>query len=84
MLIQPGNEIEIKRKDNKDIVIGPGLKKSTQNSLIAIKCGQLKKRENCFYWIDSKQKRVNSNNNKLLRLNCFETEIFIKNIFLYE
>jgi hypothetical protein len=58
-VVLPGDEIEIKLKNNnKEIVIGPGLKKESQNTLTAIKCGILKQRDNHFFWIDSKSKRV--------------------------
>lgn len=57
LVILPGDEIEIKRKDNKEIVIGPGLRKDNQNTIVAMKCGQMKRKEN-FYWLDSHQKRV--------------------------
>lgn len=55
--ILPGDEIEIKRKDGKEIVIGPGLRKDNQNSIVSMKCGVLKKKEN-FFWLESHQKRV--------------------------
>lgn len=55
--ILPGEEIEIKRKDGKEIVIGPGLRKDNQNSIVAMKCGVLKKKEN-FFWLESHQRRV--------------------------
>ena len=57
VLALPGDEIEIKSQENKQFVIGPGLRKDNQNSIVAMKCGFLKRKEN-FYWIDSFQKRV--------------------------
>ncbi len=59
-LALPGDEIEIKKKENREIVIGPGLRKDIENTIVATKCGILKKKENNFYWIDSHQKRVYS------------------------
>jgi hypothetical protein len=59
-LALPGDEIEIKRKDVKEIVIGPGLRKDKEDVILAAKCGNLKRKEN-FYWVDSHQKRVSKN-----------------------
>ena len=58
ILALPGDEIEISKPDasSKELVIGPGLRKDSQNSIVAMKCGLLKKKEN-FYWIESYQKR---------------------------
>ena len=63
VLALPGDEIEIIKAENnsKELVIGPGLRKDNQNSIVAMKCGVLKKKEN-FYWIESYQKRVNNKN----------------------
>ena len=58
-LALPGDEIEIKKRENREIVIGPGLRKDNQDSIVAVKSGILKKKENTFYWIESHQKRVN-------------------------
>jgi hypothetical protein len=60
-LVLPGNEIQIKRKSEaanaRDIVIGPGLRKDVEDTIVAVKCGILKKKEN-FFWLESHQKRV--------------------------
>ncbi len=58
VLALPGDEIEIKSQENKQFVIGPGLRKD-QSSIVSMKCGFLKRKEN-FYWIDSYQKRVSN------------------------
>ncbi|CAF0710928.1 unnamed protein product [Brachionus calyciflorus] len=52
----PGDEIEIRRKEGKELVIGPGLRKDNQNTIVSMKCGLLKKKEN-FFWLESHQKR---------------------------
>ncbi len=57
-LALPGDEIEIKKRENREIVIGPGLRKNNEDSIVAVKSGVLKKKENTFYWIESHQKRV--------------------------
>jgi hypothetical protein len=59
VLALPGDEIEITKQENsnKELVIGPGLRKDNQNSIVAMKCGILKKKDN-FYWVESYQKRV--------------------------
>lgn len=64
LLALPGDEIEIVEKSattepvpSSSIVIGPGLRKDNQNTIVAMKCGLVKKKDN-FYWIDSYQKRV--------------------------
>jgi hypothetical protein len=58
VLALPGDEVEIVKNENgKELVIGPGLRKDNQNSICAMKCGILKRKEN-FYWIESYQKRV--------------------------
>ena len=57
-LALPGDEIEIIKRENREIVIGPGLRKDNQDSIVAVKSGILKKKENTFYWIESHQKRV--------------------------
>ena len=49
-------DLWIKSQENKQFVIGPGLRKD-QSSIVSMKCGFLKRKEN-FYWIDSYQKRV--------------------------
>ena len=60
VLALPGDEIEVENLENdkKELVIGPGLRKDNQRSIVAMKCGILKKKDN-FYWIESYQKRVN-------------------------
>ena len=59
VLAMPGDAIDIKRKESRQIVIGPGLRKDNQDSIVASKCGVLRKKENnSFYWIESHQKRV--------------------------
>jgi hypothetical protein len=60
ILVLPGDEIEIKKKGDVEVIIGPGLKKDTQNTIIAIKPGVLRQKENNFFWIDSYQKRVSN------------------------
>lgn len=56
----PGDEVEIKSQDlDRQFVIGPGLRKDNQNSIVTMKCGFLKSKDT-FYWIDSYQKRVNN------------------------
>lgn len=56
-LVLPGDEIEIKIRENREIVIGPGLRKDNKDSIVAVKSGTLKKKENTFYWVESYQKR---------------------------
>lgn len=58
ILVVPGDEIEIKKKGDVEVIIGPGLRKNTQNSIVATKAGLLRQKENNFFWIDSYQKRV--------------------------
>lgn len=58
ILITPGDLIEIKNKENHEIIIGPGLRKDTHDSIVVMKCGVLKQKENNFFWVDSHQKRV--------------------------
>jgi hypothetical protein len=58
ILIQPGDIIEIKNKENHEIVIGPGLRKDRKDIIVAMKCGALRQKDNNFFWIDSHQKRV--------------------------
>lgn len=59
-LIMPGDILEIKNKENYEIVIGPGLRKDRQDSIVVMKCGALRQKENNFFWVDSHQKRVNN------------------------
>lgn len=59
ILVTPGDIIEIKNKENNEIIIGPGLRKDKQEAIIVMKPGVLKSKENNFFWIDSHQKRVN-------------------------
>ncbi len=73
VLALPGDEIEIKSQDNKQFVIGPGLRKE-QSSIVSMKCGFLKRKEN-FYWIDSYQKRVCL---VILSLKNFKNQFIIK------
>ena len=58
IMVYPGDEVEVKKRDQKEIVIGPGLRKDAENCMLATKCGVLKQRENNFFWIDSHMKRV--------------------------
>lgn len=58
VVVLPGDEIEIKKKSDLEVIIGPGLRKDKENSIVATKSGLLKQRENNFFWIDSHQKRV--------------------------
>ncbi len=58
ILVMPGDEIEIKKKGDVEVIIGPGLRKDTHNSIVAMKCGFIRQKENNFFWVDSIQKRV--------------------------
>ena len=58
IIVYPGDEIEIKKRDNKEILIGPGLRKDSESCIVSTKYGLLKQRENNFFWIDSHMKRV--------------------------
>jgi hypothetical protein len=60
ILVLPGDEIEIKKKGDVEVIIGPGLRKNTENSIVAMRAGLLRQKENNFFWIDSYQKRVGS------------------------
>ena len=60
ILITPGDLIEIKNKENHEIIIGPGLRKDKEDSIIVMRPGVLKHKENNFFWVDSHQKRVNN------------------------
>ncbi len=61
ILVLPGDLLEIKNKENHEIIIGPGLRKDRHDSIVVIKSGALRQKENNFFWIDSHQKRVISN-----------------------
>jgi exosome complex RNA-binding protein Rrp4 len=58
-VVMPGDVIltakEIK-KENKRLILGPGLK-SEQDNIVSTKAGILRKKQPNTYWIDSYQKR---------------------------
>ena len=57
-LVLPGEEVEIKKKDSKEIILGPGIRKESEDVIVAAKSGIFRRKDNNFYWIDSHQKRV--------------------------
>ncbi len=55
-LVLPGEQVHIPETD-KEIILGPGLRKENDKVIVS-KCGILRNKDGHLYWVDGYQKRV--------------------------